>query len=89
VRDRVGHPGDIVDDPVAIDTGFAVGALGPREGAVRDRHELHAGSAVDDLVGDAAAHEAGADHGHPHGPALRSAGLQRVVDQDHARGAVV
>jgi hypothetical protein len=53
-------------------------------GPVVHRDELHPRRAVDDLVDQAPAHEAGADESDPDGPALLLAVGEQRVDDDHA-----
>ena len=71
-------------DRDALDARLGVGRRGALQRAVRDRDHAHAGHAVDDLVRQALAHEAGADHPDAHGPPLGLAGAKRPVDDDHA-----
>ena len=73
----------VLDPPSTGDAGLAVGALGLGDRAVDDGDHAHAGRRVDDLVDQTAAHEAGADQGHPDRAALGLAALQRGVDDDH------
>src|SRR5690606_29052825 len=73
--------GDVGD---VLDAGLAVRAFGVGWRAVGDGAERHAGGGVDDLVGDAARHEARADHGDPDGPALFLTLGEGGVYEDHA-----
>ena len=77
LRLRLGH-GDVVAARVPVDV---LRALGP---AVVDRRHPHARNAVADLVGEALAHEPGADHADADRLALPLPRLQCVVDDDHA-----
>ena len=82
VRDRVLEVAFVLRHH-RLDPGVPVGLDRLLEMAVVDGHHAFAGDGVDDLVQQAAAHEAGADHADPDGVAGGLTGLQGVVDDDH------
>jgi hypothetical protein len=73
--------------PHRLHAGLGVGALGVGERPVRDRDQPHPGHRVDDLVGQPAAHETGADHADADRPVLRLAAGERGVQDQHQRAS--
>ena len=71
------------DQPRLIEAGIAQDVERPLRLAVGDRDDAHARRAVDDLVGQALAHEAGADDGDADRLASGFRGLQGCIDEQH------
>jgi hypothetical protein len=77
------HLGNGAREGELLDAGLAVGALGLLRRAVADRHQLHPGDRVLDLIGDAAPHEPRSHHRDADGATFLLAALERRVDDDH------